>query len=120
MSKINFLLIAWIILLGAAVAQAEDIAVIVNAKLSVNSLSREDVKSIYLGEVQFLGGARVKPVDQKDTHEIRRLFLKEILSLSKVEYTKHWMHLVFLEGTHPPVLRDNSQAVIETVQEVEG
>src|SRR5581483_1342164 len=121
MSPMKRFLIALIILLiGAARAEADDIAIIVNSHFPTDSISMEDVRDIYRSKMQFIAGVRVKPVDQRDTQEIRSVFLNEIMRWTKTDYTKYWMHLVFLEGTVPPVTRDNSQAVIQTVQESDG
>lgn len=116
----RFLIALMIFLIGAARAEADDIAVIVNARFPADSISIEDVREIYRSKIQFLSGVRVKPIDQRETQEIRSIFLDEIMRWTKTDYTKYWMHLVFLEGTVPPVIRDNSQAVIQSVQESEG
>lgn len=62
-------------------------------------------------------------VDQKETDKgesIRDLFLGRALGISKEDYSKLWMHLLFLEGSNPPLLKENSQSVIETVRNFEG
>lgn len=124
MSKMRLFLFLLTFLSWGALAEAEDIAIIVNPRLNINSISEEDVKAIYLGKIQFVSGTRLKPVDQKEMHDltadIRQLFLDEVMRMSKTDYTKHWMHLVFLEGTNPPVLRESGQAVIEMVQGSDG
>jgi ABC-type phosphate transport system substrate-binding protein len=116
----RFLIALILLLVGAARAEADDIAVIVNARFPSDSISVEDVREIYRSKIQFISGARIKPVDQRETQEIRSAFLSDIMRWTKTDYTKYWMHLVFLEGTVPPVIRDSSQAVIQTVQESEG
>lgn len=116
----RFLIALIILLIGAARAEADDIAVIVNSHFPAESISIEDVREIYRSKVQFISGVRVKPIDQRETQEIRSVFLEEIMRWTKTDYTKYWMHLVFLEGAVPPVIRDNSQAVIQTVQESDG
>ncbi|TAK09696.1 MAG: hypothetical protein EPO39_01825 [Candidatus Manganitrophaceae bacterium] len=119
MRKSIFLIIS-VILFWTAQARAEDIVIIVNSNLNVSSISLDDVREVYRGKIQFLAGKRLKPIDQSEDQEIRKDFLTEVLRLSKSDYTKHWMHLVFLEGTNAPVLRDDSATVIQTVKESEG
>ena len=116
----SMLIIVSVILFWTVQADAEDLVIIVNSRLDVSSISLEDVREIYNGKIQFLAGKRLKPVDQSEDQEIRKVFLNEVLHLSKSDYTKHWMHLVFLEGTNAPVLRDDSAAVIQTVKESDG
>lgn len=108
------------LLLWAARTEARDIAVIVNHDLNIESLSLEEVRRIYLGEIQFLGEKRPKPVDQDENEEIRQVFLREVLRMSKPDYTKYWLHLVFQGGSNVPILRPNSAAVVETVRHLKG
>lgn len=109
-----------LLFLWAARAEARDIAVIVNHDLNIESLSLEDVRRIYLGELKFLGEKRPKPVDQDENEEIRQVFLQKVLRMSKPDYTKYWLHLVFQGGSSVPILKLNSAAVIETVRELKG
>lgn len=120
MFKSMLLLAVSVTLFWTAQAKAEEIAMIVNAGLDVGTVTLDDVREIYRGKIQFLGGKRLKPIDQSESQGIRKAFLAEVLRLSKSDYTKHWMHLVFLEGTNAPVLRDDSAAVIQTIRDTEG
>lgn len=120
MLKSALLLMVSVAVFSAAPVMAEEIAIIVNSRVDINSISPEDVREIYRGKIQFLAGKRLKPIDQSEDQEIRKVFLNGILQMSKSDYTRHWMHLVFLEGTNAPVLRDDSTAVIQAVRESEG
>lgn len=119
MSKLNLLLFAWTLLVGAVSTEAREIAVIINARSPINSLSLEEVKGIYLGEIRLLGGKRLKPIDQQENQEIRQAFLKQVLGMSQASYLKHWIHRIFQDGIDAPILRGDSAAVIETVRESE-
>ena len=46
-------------LLGASASWAEDIVVIVNNNVVVNSLTAQEIKDIYLGETEYLGNEQV-------------------------------------------------------------
>lgn len=120
MLKRIFFLIVSSLLLSAARAGAEDISIIVHPDLEIDSLSLKEVNAIYLGEIEFLGKKRVKPIDQKESQEIRKVFLKDVLHISKTDYTRRWTHLIFMGGTTGPMLKENSQEVIRTVQTLEG
>ena len=119
MSKIKTLLIASMILMGALSAEAREIAVIINARLPIDSLSLEEVKGIYLGEIRFIRGNRLKPIDQHESQKIRQDFLKHVLEMSKASYLRHWLHLIFQDSIDAPILHENSAAVIESVRESE-
>jgi ABC-type phosphate transport system substrate-binding protein len=116
MSKLNFLLFVLTFLIGAVSAETREIAIIINTRSPINSLSLEEVKGIYLGEIRLIRGRRFKPIDQHENKEIRQAFLKHVLEMSQASYLKHWIHRIFQEGIDAPILRENSSAVIETVR----
>lgn len=113
----TFLTILGFFLLAAPV-EARDIAIIVNQDLNLETLSMDDVKKIYLGGMQFIEEKRPKPIDQNENEEIRKVFLQEVLQMSKSDYTKYWLHLVFQGGSNVPILKENSTAVIQTVRQL--
>lgn len=119
MSKLNLLLFGLTLLVGAVSAEDREIAIIINARSPINSLSLEEVKGIYLGEIRLIRGRRFKPIDQHENQEIRQAFLKHVLELSQASYLKYWIHRIFQDGIDAPILRENSAAVIKTVRESE-
>lgn len=119
LKRILFVMVSSLLFL-AAPAGAEDISIIVHPDLNIDSLSVKEVNAIYLGETEFLGKKRVKPIDQRENQEIRKIFLKDVLHISKTDYTRRWTHLIFMGGTTGPILKENSQEVIQLVQTLEG
>lgn len=108
------------LLLGSEWAERRELAIIIHPSLDVQALSLEEVRQIYLGEVEFVGKKRIKPVDQEEGQEIRKEFLNDILHISKSDYSRRWMHLIFLGGTEGPILRKEGRGVIETVRRTKG
>lgn len=120
MSKRSVFLAIFIFFLWTTGGEARNIAIIVNPDLNIESFSLEEVRKIYLGGTQFIEEKRPKPVDQNENEEIRQVFLQEVLRMSKSDYTKYWLHLVFQGGANVPILRENSAAVIESVRQLKG
>jgi ABC-type phosphate transport system substrate-binding protein len=116
MSKLRVALLALILLTRVVSAETREIAIIVNVRLPVDSISLEEVKGIYLGEIRFIQERPLKPIDQHESQEIREVFLRDVLEMSKTAYLRHWIHLVFVDSIDAPILRENSAAVIETVR----
>lgn len=104
----------------AGAENSREIAIIVHPGLAGEVLSLEEVRRIYLGDVEFVGRRRLKPIDQSEDQEIRRQFLHEVLHISKADYSRHWMHLIFMGGTEGPILRKDGPEVLQAVRESEG
>ena len=106
---------------GPAVpADAKELAVIAGKSFPVDTLTLVALQEIYRGEKQIIGGDRLKPIDQRDTQEIKFLFLDTVLHLARERYITYWNNRLFQEGGIPPVLKKNSEEVILTVEEMVG
>lgn len=101
-------------------AKADDIAVIVNANDSVTTATIQDIRKIYLGEKQFNGSLKVKPIDQKEGSSIRKKFVEKVLSTTEENYKGYWIKKFFKEGMIPPVVKASSQEVIDAVLQENG
>jgi ABC-type phosphate transport system substrate-binding protein len=91
-----------------------EVYVVANRPLS---LSAEDLKEIFLGEVQFVGGARVAPVD---TGSAQALFLERVLKMSAARYSSWWTKKSFRDGQNPPPSRATDAQVLAFVKETPG
>jgi len=105
---------------GAAAAELREIAVISGKSFPADVLTLEEVKEIYRGEKQLIGGQRLKPIDQRDTQSIRTQFLNKVLNFTGDEYVTYWNNRLFREGGIPPIPKNNSADVISAVQDTDG
>lgn len=99
-------LAAIVMLLSSAIgfeAQAKDIAVVAGEGFPAASLTREEVRDIFLGEIELVKGARVRPLDVKEQTGVRRFFFKTILGVSEDGYQAYWIKKIFQDGGSPPV-----------------
>jgi hypothetical protein len=78
------------------------IAVVVNEKSEITSLSREELAALYLGNLSSKVGMReLKPVDMEES-EIRDKFYQNLLGRSRNQMHAYWSRLVFTNRARPP------------------
>ncbi|GAB3264074.1 type 2 periplasmic-binding domain-containing protein [Chitinimonas naiadis] len=87
-------------LMGAV--QAADIAVVVNPKAGVDSLSPEQIANLFLGKANsFPSGGAATPVDQNDG-PTREEFNSKVLKKDSAGVKAHWAKMQFTgKGTAP-------------------
>ncbi len=97
-----------------------EIAIIVSNNHPLTQLSMEELADIYLGQKEVVAGVYLKPIDQSNSQEIKTLFLRKALKRTPAVYRSYWTHRLFVEGGNLPVVKQNSQEVIEAVRGKEG
>ncbi len=119
--SLTFLLILAVLLLGGptVLANAKELAVVAKKTFPIDAITLDNLKEIYLGQKQIIGGLRLRPVDQRDDLEIKQSFL-QALQLSGLVYSTYWNNRLFREGGNSPISAQNSEEVIKTVETVDG
>lgn len=109
------------LLLGSAPSVwGREIAIIVSDNHPLTQLSMDELADIYLGQKEVVAGVYLKPIDQSNSQEIKTLFLGKALKRTPPVYQSYWTHRLFVEGGNLPVVKQNSQEVIEAVREKKG
>ncbi len=103
-------LIATALVAAGGAAQAGDVFVIANAELE---LSPEEVKEIFLGEVQFNGSMKLLPVDNAGAQPD---FLARVLRMSSTKYQASWTKKAFRDGSNAPPLKATDAEVLGYVK----
>ncbi|MEH6460499.1 hypothetical protein [Chitinimonas sp. JJ19] len=98
-----------LVTLLTAVAQA-DVAVVVNPKAAVDSLSAEQVANLFLGKANsFPGGGAATPVEQTDG-ATRAEFSTKVLKKDSAGVKAHWAKMQFTgKGTPPKELGGSAE-----------
>ncbi|MBV8656875.1 MAG: hypothetical protein JO142_03520 [Burkholderiales bacterium] len=97
--KIIFAMTASLLL---TVAQAADVAVVVNPKAGVDSLSPEQIANLFLGKAtSFPNGAAATPVDQNEG-PVRDEFDSKVLKKDAAGVKAHWAKMQFTGKGNPP------------------
>jgi hypothetical protein len=101
--------------LGASpIAYSQEIYVIAHPTLKV---SIDDVKEAYLGDLQFRGPVRLKPVHHA-AHQTR--FVEAVLGMSADRYGIWWTKKAFRDGLNPPDARATDEEIIAYVSKTLG
>ncbi len=95
---------------GAAVAGT----VIANPNLA---LEAGDIKQIYTGDMQSMGGVHITPVDNLAEQEN---FLSKVVGADSTKYQNHWTKKSFREGLNPPTIDGTDAEVISFVRQTPG
>lgn len=107
-------------ILFPAIAVAADFTVIANRSVPVNSLTKEDIKAIYLGKKsKWDDGSPIKfylirsPKSQKS-------FLEAHVGKTPDQYESYWLQNVFTGKGAMPEMLENSEEMIQAVKKTGG
>jgi len=104
----------------AATLRPVQIAVIVNTDAPVVSLTRDDVRRIYLLRTRFWrGGTRIAAANLASSSPLRDAFSRAVLGQSAHELAAYWNDLYF-HGTLPPPTVESEAAMLLYVARTPG
>ncbi len=95
--------------------------VVVAANSGVGSLSKAQVKSIFLGKKKRLpDGTRAVPVNQPEGSPLYSAFNEKVLGKSDAKIKQYWSARMFSGKGNPPKVAKNDAEVIEHVTSQPG
>lgn len=98
-------------------AISAEIAIIAN-KDSDYSLSKKDIKMIFLGQKKlFADGAKTNPIDQDITSKHFELFHRHVTKKTVLQVRAYWGRLVFTGRGTPPINVKGEDKIIDLVKE---
>lgn len=119
MKKSLYLVVcAFAALLFAGQTHAQ-VVVIANANVSVDSISKKDLRAIFTGTSTNLGGARVRPVLLKDG-AVHTEFLSSMLNEGPVAFIVVWRSQVMSGQSTMPKSFESEAALAEYVAKTPG
>ena len=87
----------------ASVAASAQVAVVVNPKSALASMTAEQVSGIFLGKSNTLpSGATAQPADLPDSLPAREIFYTKVTGKSTAQVKAAWSRLVFSGKATPP------------------
>lgn len=96
-------------------AFSAELYIISNQSLTVEPSA---VKSIFLGETQFSGSAKLDPTDNSAAQAV---FLNKVMGgIDKAKYDALWVKKSFRDGITQPPVRGSDAEVIEYVKKTPG
>jgi hypothetical protein len=104
-------------LLPAAIgvlAHGADLYVICNPGVSI---SKADIRDVFLGDKQFAASVKLTPVDNIAA---QALFLERVLKMGAAKYSIAWTKKSFREGVNPPPLEGSDAETLAYVRRTPG
>jgi len=102
----------WLCLCAPAVA--DGLLIITHPAVTI---SRDDVRDVFLGEKPIADGIKLVPVDNSSAQSV---FLAQVMKLEASKYAASWTKKAFREGLNPPPVKANDVEVIEYVKHMPG
>ncbi len=119
MKKIKILVIFLICFLYTGSSISQELLIIANKSIPVNSVSKRDIKLIYLKKKLFIKYIRVIPVNLHPFNPLREKFNKYVLEMDEEQLALYWNEMYF-KGVDPPIVLKSQKAVVRFVSKVEG
>ncbi|MFQ5508701.1 MAG: hypothetical protein ACE5FN_05095 [Leptospirillia bacterium] len=114
-------LVAGLVLLGGSGwAAAEEISVVVNAQSPVETMSIDEVRSIYMGETTFWGDVHIIPISYHEGSPLLSSFLERVIRTTENVYKTYWIRRIFREGGIPPRKAVNVESALELIARNNG
>ena len=89
--------------LSASSSAMADVAPVVSAKSSIQSLSKNDISDIFLGrKIRFPNGQQAVPLDLQVGSVSRDEFYTSVVGMSAVQLKAHWSKIIFTGRGKPP------------------
>ncbi|MCP4353829.1 MAG: hypothetical protein GY795_50930 [Desulfobacterales bacterium] len=97
-----------------------DIIIIANKNVPENTLTRKEIKEIFLGKrVQWSDHSKIHVITLKDAG-IHKTFLKQYLNKSRSKWKSYWKRMVFTGRGIPPKTIISEAEAIAYVAETKG
>jgi hypothetical protein len=97
-----------------AVPAMADVFVIAHSSVQIGAA---DVREVFLGNMQFAGGAKLQPVDNGPA---QAEFLSKVLKMEAERYSASWTKKTFRDGVNAPPIKSGDAEVLEFVKRTPG
>jgi ABC-type phosphate transport system substrate-binding protein len=111
---IKTVLVAFTLL--SAITQAETLQVIVHKSVAVDSLKRQEIRSLFLGKaVRLPDGIELIPIDIAESNDLYETFCRKVIGKSPAQVSSHWSRQIFNGKGTPPKQLASVSAIVEQV-----
>jgi len=98
---------------------AEKFVLITNKDNPIKSLSRDEIKRIYLKKRRFWDETKLTALNLPPQSSLRQSFEKDILGMSAKELENYWMRQHY-KGQRPPYRLNSPKSVLMFVKKLKG
>lgn len=114
-----FLIVMAVLILSPMAAFAEDMVIICNKGVPANSLTKDDVERIYLGQKNLWdGGAKIEPAMLQN--ESTEAFLTTYVGKNSATFTNYWKKMLFSGKGSGPKQFTKPKEVVDFVASTQG
>ncbi len=108
--KFSTLLPFYLVISLVNCATSADVVAVVSASCTINTLSKNEVRNIFLGlEDQTTDSLKIIPIDQAENSPVRHEFYLMLDNKSPTQVKAHWSQVVFTGRGLPPDQVANSE-----------
>ena len=104
---------------AVATAWAGDVVLVTNRSVPVTTLSRQDVKNIFLSKKKNVGGVTIKLTALKDD-SLTEQFLKAYVGKTPSQFSSYYKKLVFTGKGKPPKSMGSEAEMIAYIARTSG
>ena len=96
-----------------------DYSVIVSKKLSLSTVSSQEIRDVFLQKRHTIKDQKIIPINLVGQDEARSAFESTVLGMNRDRLNAYWVKQHF-EGVNPPVTQPSFESIKAFVQNVEG
>jgi len=109
-----------LLLIGlVSIVRGGDIVFIVGEDTKIYRLTKDQVREIYLKEINFINGVEVVPVNLPAGNPLRKIVEEKVIGLSGEMLRIYW-NRKYVYGVEPPIVLNSEKAVVKFVKKVKG
>ena len=109
----------YILAISPSPAFATDLVLVANHNLSVNTLSRKDIRNVFLATKKSINGDIVKPVTIVN-HTLTEFFLKQYVRQTPSQFSAYYIRKIFSGGGKKPKEVSSEPEMIRYVSHNKG
>jgi hypothetical protein len=98
---------------------ASNISIIINKNSNISTLSKKEIKDIFLLNKQFVNSTKVIPLNVLGDSEERSSFEKKIMEMDKEDINRYWIKKHF-QGVTPPLTQQSFESIKLFILNVDG
>ena len=120
--KLIYTIFIFTLLLNFSLLAGDGLVLVANKSVSAGNLSKQDVRRIYLGEMQsWKNGSKLIAINLPANNALRQSFQKAVLGMTVEELQKFWSDEQ-IKGNivRPPVNQSSTRAVKLFVSKIPG
>ncbi len=98
---------------------ASEFHIVVNDAFPLKTLTKKQLKSIYLKKVSYIDGVKILAINISSNDPLRTEFEKAVLSMNKKSLKAYWSKAHY-RGIRPPKVLKSSKNILSYIASIEG